>query len=113
MTERRHVSGPNTSAPVVDPGLCGCAAVRYIMIIIMIIMMLVWGLAPGDDPEACLHLELVILGCGKRQGIKRKKRGFTVVVHACFNNDSSNRTIRVTISANRYRRQVTQVQPEG
>ena len=60
LIERRHVSGSDTPGPVVGPGLyhdhCHLPDPSFIM-------MIAWGLAPGDDPEAHLYLKLVILGC--------------------------------------------------
>lgn len=46
------------------------------MITTITTMIVVWGLAPGDDPEAlaCLHLELVILGCGGKKTRYYKKK---------------------------------------
>jgi hypothetical protein len=45
------------------------------------IMMMFWGLVPGDDSEACLYLELVIMGCEKKKtNVSQEKKNVALEV---------------------------------
>ena len=49
------------------------------------IMMMVWGLAPGDDSDASLYLDLVIMGCEKKTNVSQEKKNVAlVVVHVLY-----------------------------
>jgi hypothetical protein len=104
IAERRHVT-LYTAGPVAGPGL-------YYLLDLdpSFIMMMAWGLVPGDDSEACLYLELVLLGCEKkRQKYHKKKKNVALVVVQytgmyCMASTTTPRTgLSSTISANRCR----------
>jgi hypothetical protein len=43
--------------------------------------MMFWGLVPGDDSEACLYLELVIMGCEKKKtNVSQEKKNVALEV---------------------------------